>query len=214
MKGHVQDALRSEFTTLWLAGAEDEPANAGRVFQALLDHYSQPGRHYHNLDHVNHCLDQSRLVAGLLADVRALNLAIWFHDSVYDPLASDNEAKSAVFFREHAARAMTDSLVDAVVRLILVTKAGQVPRQADEAFMVDIDHSSFGLPWEPFLVDSLAVRAERTHLTDEQYSIQQSRMLTGLLDRESVFATDFFRARYEHIARLNISRYLAMIGRR
>jgi predicted metal-dependent HD superfamily phosphohydrolase len=213
MDGQVKDGLRSEFTTLWLAGADDEPANAGRVAQVLLDHYSQSGRHYHNLDHVNHCLDQSRLVEGLLANVRALNLAIWFHDSVYDPMASDNEAKSAMLFRELAGRAMTDSLIDDVVRLILVTGSGQVPRQADEAFMVDIDHSSFGLPWEPFLADSLAVRAERTHLTDEQYSIQQSRMLTGLLEREAVFVTDFFRARYEHVARSNISRYLAMIAR-
>jgi predicted metal-dependent HD superfamily phosphohydrolase len=214
MKVSMKDRLKREFTALWLAVADDAPANAARVFEALVDHYAEPGRHYHNLDHVNHCLEQVRLVEGLIPQVHAIKLAIWFHDSVYDPLATDNEAESAAFFRDLAGRVMSAHVVDDVTRLIMVTKSGRVPDRADEAFMIDIDYSSFGLPWEPFLADSLAVRAERPHLTDEQYSVQQSRMLTGLLHRDVVFRTDVFRARYEDGARSNIGRYLDLIARR
>lgn len=206
--------LKNEFIELWLGVAEDEPANAGHICQSLLEHYAEPGRHYHTIDHVNHCLGQARLVTDLLPDVSALKLAIWFHDCVYDPLARDNEARSAALFRELAAPVMTPLLVDDVERLVLVTQAGQAPRHADESYMIDIDLSSFGLPWDPFLADSLAVRAERPHLTDDQYVVQQSRFLNGLLERESVFSTDFFRARYEDVARSNIDRYLGLIGRR
>jgi len=208
----VNDQLISEFMALWLGVSDDEPARAGQVCQALLDLYAEPGRHYHNLDHVRHCLGQARLVAGLLPDTSALNLAIWFHDCVYDPMARDNEARSAALFRELASPVMASSIEDDVERLVLVTKAGQRPQREDESYMVDIDLSSFGLPWEPFLADSLAVRAERQHLTDEQYAVQQSRFLEGLLQRDAVFTTGFFRDRYEHIARSNISRYLEAIA--
>lgn len=197
---------------LWLGVADDEPGRAERVCQALLDRYAEPGRHYHTINHVNHCLGQARLMAGLLPDVAALNLAIWFHDCVYDPMGRDNEARSAELFRELAAPVMASPLVDDVERLVLVTRAGQAPRQADESYMVDIDLSSFGLPWEAFLADSLDVRAERPHLTDGQYAVQQSRFLNSLLQRDAVFATDFFRERYEDVARANISRYLESIS--
>ena len=214
MQNHDTERLKREFETLWLAVAEDDPAHADHVCQVLTGHYSEPGRYYHNLAHVNHCLGQARLVAGLLPDVHALELAIWFHDVVYDPRAHDNEARSATLFRELSGPVMAAAIVDHVERLVLVTQAGRTPRQADEACMVDIDYSSFGLPWEPFLADSLAVRAERSHLTDEQYVVQQSGMLQGLLRREAVFTTELFRARYEDTARSNIARYLELIGRR
>ena len=197
---------------LWLGVADDGPGHAGHVCQVLLDRYAEPGRHYHTINHVNHCLGQARLVTGLLPDAGALNLAIWFHDCVYDPMARDNEAMSAKLFRELAAPVMASPLVDDVERLVLVTQAGQVPGRVDEGYMVDVDLSSFGLPWEPFLADSLAVRAERPHLTDQQYAVQQSRFLNSLLERDAVFATDFFRKRYEDVARSNISRYLQSIS--
>lgn len=207
----MQDRLKGEFMELWLGVAEDDPANAEHVFRALMDHYAEPGRHYHTLNHVDHCLGQARLVVGMLPDVNALNLAIWFHDAIYDSRAGDNEARSAALFRDVAGHVMPIDLVDDVDRLVLVTQSGQVPRRADESFMVDIDLSSFGLPWDPFLSDSLAVRAERPHLSDDQYAVQQSRFLTALLRRDAVYSTDFFRARYELVARSNISRYLEVL---
>ncbi len=109
---------------------------------------------------------------------------------------------------------MASPLVDDVERLVLVTQAGQVPGRVDESYMVDVDLSSFGLPWEPFLADSLAVRAERPHLTDQQYAVQQSRFLNSLLERDAVFATDFFRKRYEDVARARISADISSRSRR
>ena len=127
--------------------------------------------------------------------------------------ASDNEARSASLFRELAGPVMTNrQRLDDVERLILVTRFGEVPRRDDEAYMADIDYSSFGLPWGQFYADSLAVRAERPDLSDEQFAGQQSRFLAHLLDRETLYRTKFFRSLYEDVARANIARYVRMLG--
>lgn len=209
----MSDAHESGFTTLWLGVSSDGPARSRQVYRSLADRYAEPGRRYHTMDHVQQCLSQASLVTELIPGSAALELAIWFHDAVYDALASDNEARSAALFRNLAGPVMPGPLVADVARLILVTQSGQAPLQADEDFMVDIDYTSFGLPWEAFLADSLAVRAERPQLTDVQYAVQQSRFLEGLLNRDVLYRTEFFRARYEDNARSNIARYLAMIGR-
>ena len=80
----------------------------------------------------------------------------------------------------------------------------------------DGDRDSCGdqlaLPWGQFYADSLAVRAERPDLSDEQFAGQQSRFLAHLLDRETLYRTKFFRSLYEDVARANIARYVRMLG--
>jgi predicted metal-dependent HD superfamily phosphohydrolase len=49
----------------------------------LIAAYKAPNRHYHNLAHVEDCLDQLARVEGLSAAERAiLEAAIWWHDVV------------------------------------------------------------------------------------------------------------------------------------
>lgn len=65
---------------------------AERVFDGLMELYSEENRAYHNLLHIDRMLswlDES----GEASD--AVELAIWFHDAIYDPQGSQNEAKSA-----------------------------------------------------------------------------------------------------------------------
>ena len=62
-----------------------------------------------------------------------IEMAIWFHDCIYEPLARDNEAKSAEHFRKQLGPYLDEALVGRVERLILATDPGK-PRsgQADE----------------------------------------------------------------------------------
>ena len=63
------------------------------AFQKLVAAYEAAGRHYHTLAHIEHLL--RRLEALPLHDAPVVELAVWFHDAVYNPLKSDNEAHSA-----------------------------------------------------------------------------------------------------------------------
>jgi predicted metal-dependent HD superfamily phosphohydrolase len=65
------------------------------VFAELTRAYSSPGRYYHNLTHIKDCLrvfDEAKELAERPAEVE---LAIWFHDAIYDTRASGNEQQSA-----------------------------------------------------------------------------------------------------------------------
>lgn len=70
-------------------------------YQQLLAHYSQPQRAYHTLAHLTECLIQLEAVRHLAQQPALLELALWFHDAVYDPTQDghdpqyNNEQQSA-----------------------------------------------------------------------------------------------------------------------
>ena len=62
----------------------------------LVAAYTAPGRHYHNLAHIEDCLAALARVDNLSAAEREiLTEAIWWHDVVYDATRTDNEEFSA-----------------------------------------------------------------------------------------------------------------------
>ncbi|MFO1394024.1 MAG: TIR domain-containing protein [Steroidobacteraceae bacterium] len=184
---------------------------AGSLTAALRARYREPVRRYHTLDHIRHCLRHVDVAAALVPDADTLRLAVWFHDAVYEPASPANEARSADYARAMLAPHLPSARLDDVVRLVLVTRYGETPRRDDEAWMVDVDYSSFGLPWEEFLRDSRAVREERPDLDEEDFAVQQSRFLEELLAREHLYCTLHFRERCEARARENIRRYLGLL---
>lgn len=58
---------------------------AGETFDLLVDAYSQKHRHYHTGAHIDHCLREFDVAAGLAIEPAEVELALWFHDAIYDP---------------------------------------------------------------------------------------------------------------------------------
>lgn len=200
---------KKRFKALWnrclLAGAASDGV---AVYQELVKRYSEPHRYYHTPAHIGHCLRQLDLAAGLMDNADAVELGLWFHDVIYDPRASDNELKSAELFTAQADDHMDADFRRRVYDLILITIHPEQPRSLDQEFMVDIDLSSFALPWPAFRRDSNAVRNEYAHMSDKQFYPAQIRFLRALLARPSFFFTEFFRERYETTAHDNITRHI------
>ncbi len=82
----------------------------------------------------------------------------------------------------------------------------------DRRFIVDIDLSGFGAPWEEFMRHGAQLRAESAQLTDDQYHAGQVIFLGRLQRRSRFFFTDYFRDRYETQARENLERVLAELA--
>ena len=83
------------WTSLWeRIGAQ---GNAHEVYNDLVARYSEPCRVYHTLVHIRHCLDEFEQVRHLATNPDTVELALWYHDAIYNTKAKDSEERSAVF---------------------------------------------------------------------------------------------------------------------
>jgi predicted metal-dependent HD superfamily phosphohydrolase len=199
--------FEQRFVALWeAAGSSRGKDNARHIYLELKNRYDEPHRHYHTIDHIRFCLEQVDRIPDEYPHKTAVELALWFHDVIYEIGDPQNERNSAEWFRGRADGDLPDNLVDQVYRMIIATEHRQPPAEGDVAYVVDIDLSSFGRPYDEFLEDSRRVRAESIHLTDEQFSEGQCAFLRNLLARDRIYRSDLFRELYEDQARSNIRR--------
>ena len=208
---------KPRFLALWGRCKTDTGVDDGDlVYDCLFDYYSEASRHYHTPLHSEHCLRQFDAARAEMVDPDAIELALWFHDVIYetDVDSGENERASAELFSQCAGTQFETSFRDQVYRLIMVTTHSESPQTLDEAFMVDIDLSSFGLPWAAFSSDSEHVRAEFPQHPDDVFYTKQRVFMESLLNRDNFCFTEFFRARHEAQAKENISRHLEMIRQR
>lgn len=198
--------LEERFCSLWQGCAG---ADADNVWQKLCSHYQEPHRHYHTLEHIAHCLSELDLARDHIAEFSATEMAIWFHDIIYHYGARDNEILSVAYFKELAEPDMSADFIDRVSEFIIATQHCGAAKDSAIAYMVDIDLSGFGLPWEEYLADSNALRYEAGEVSDEQYYQGKLRFLTELQRWPNLYQSPFFKMRLETAAQSNIARYTA-----
>ncbi|MBX6367733.1 MAG: hypothetical protein IRZ04_07110, partial [Rhodospirillales bacterium] len=137
----------------------------------------------------------------------AVELALAWHDAVYDPRASDNEEKSAALFRAAATRHRLEPRLAAdVERLILRTKTHLAGSRPDEQIMIDIDLSILGAAPDVFDAYDRSIRREYAHVPEAEWRERRTAVLRRFLLRDPLFTTRFFRERYEAQARDNLAR--------
>ena len=205
----------TRFKSLWRCCAD--PAlddRAASIYADVKAHYMEPHRRYHTPVHIAHCLKQLDLSKAHMDNPDAVEMAIWFHDVIYDAKATDNEQQSADYFVRLCGDELSPDFKSTVNQLIMVTIHRKHPVINDEKFIVDIDLSSFGLPWERMFKDSEGVRNEFSHMSDEEFYPAQKIFLDSLLARKTFCFTEFFRERHEQMARDNIRRYLESLRKR
>src|SRR5262245_66185655 len=57
-------------------------------FEALAERYAEPHRYYHTSRHIAECLAEVDHVRHLARDPVAVELALWFHDAIYETHAA------------------------------------------------------------------------------------------------------------------------------
>ena len=203
------DRFRSLWQRCLIEGAAD---NSSEIHQHLLDGYQEPQRHYHTLAHIEQCLgmfDQCKLLA---SKPDALELAVWFHDVIFEPGKSDNEKRSAQLYLQLSDGVHDEPTRGLVDRLIMATlHDGSSLADSDAIYMVDIDLSSFGLSWDEFLQDSQNLRLESAALSDAEYYRRKTNFQSCLLAKERFYLSDYFAERLETQARANLARYFAYL---
>lgn len=176
--------------------------------------YQAPGRHYHDLRHVEALLGHARACADAIADRDAVEAAIWFHDAVYDPRRSDNEERSAALAQARLAGSADAARIAHVAAMIRATASHVCPDFADAAqgrdcaLFVDMDLAILGSVEADFDAYDAAVRREYDWVAEPQWRRGRRAVLAGFLARPAIYATARFRASHEARARRNLTRAL------
>ena len=188
-------------------------AEGARTFEELVSRYAEPHRRYHTLEHIEQCLRGFDRFRGLAERPAEVELAIWFHDMVYDPRATDNEARSAELARARLlGHGASGPATDRVVAHILATEKHRGDDR-DSALVIDLDLSILGAEWPAFVAFERAIRVEYKHVPTLLFEIGRKRVLRSFARRPTIYRFDEIRQELEASARENLRRRLEGEGK-
>lgn len=183
------------------------------TFHELEKQYREKHRAYHNIDHIAACLDQLDAIPTAVPLKKEIELAIWFHDCIYNPYGKENELKSAkkaeLFLQRQKADAGTISLI---FDLIMATLHTQLPKNEAEALLQDIDLSILGAKPEHYNIYSEKVRREYKRVPRILYRKKRKEILSHFLQKNHIYHTPLFHGKFEEIARKNLKKEIIALS--
>jgi predicted metal-dependent HD superfamily phosphohydrolase len=186
-----------------------------QLFREVLACYGEPRRKYHSLQHLGECLEHFDELRSETEFPQEVELALWFHDAIYDVLRKDNEARSAEWARSSVLAGGGGKIsADRIQALIMATRHDAAPTGVDARVLVDIDLWILGAPDRRFDEYEQQIREEYRHVPDFLFGPKRKAILQAFLKRPRIFNTSRYVDLYENQARSNISRSLErLVGR-
>lgn len=188
----------------------------------LLERYEQPHRKYHTSVHLSEMLTALKTLYKRhhTATPRAVLLAAWFHDAVYEANPGDDEAASADLARTTltplaSTGSLTNREVTAIAHLIELTASHQLAdgieeytsgalTRADAAFFLDADLAILAADSPRYTRYVAGVRAEYAHYAPDAFTRGRAAILQGFLNRTAIYASDTAHLLWDAPARLNL----------
>jgi predicted metal-dependent HD superfamily phosphohydrolase len=180
--------------------------------EALLAAYGEAHRHYHSLRHLEDCLAKLDVAAELAEEPAEVEIALWFHDAIYNPMKGGNELASA----EWAKRFLTEAgakpgSAESVYALVMATQHAVPATTRDAKLLVDIDLSILGANDDDYDAFEKNVRKEYRWVPYFLYRKKRREVLQSFLDRPAIYENALFRDQYELKARENLRRAIAAL---
>lgn len=195
----------TRFQQVWRTVTRGVP-RAG-LFAELASAYGDASRHYHGTTHLLDCLQQFDRVQHLAEHPHEVEVALWFHDAIYNAKAKDNEERSAAWaVRVLSASGVAIEVITRIEALILLTRHQASPTAADEQLLVDIDLSILGAEKTIYDQYSKNIHAEYAWVPMADYCRGRAAVLEQFQTRPFIYSTTWFRDRYEMRARENMQR--------
>ncbi len=191
------------------------------MISRLIPRYAEPHRRYHTWSHIGACFEaRERLVTagarvGDPEEVRefAVDLALLYHDAIYEPLAKDNEERSAqLLLDEGLSAGLKLDVLERASAFILTTKHDAIPISEPARIVVDADLSILGSDDATFDRYEDAIRQEYSVVPDAAFAAGRMKVMDGFRRREHIFQTKAARDLWERKARENIGRSLRRWG--
>lgn len=182
----------------------------------LITNYNSNNRFYHNLEHINDCLNELSKLSKLLdsQDLIIIYFAIIFHDIIYDVSAKkwENENNSSIFAELYLNDLWIDQKFVTKVKDMINLTANHLVDENNELwkFMIDIDLSILWRDWSSYYSYAQKIRKEYSKFSDIDYIIWRLNFLEWLLNRQ-IYQTKYFIDLYEKQAKLNIQKEIQLL---
>lgn len=188
---------------------------ADEFWQKISAAYSEKGRYYHTLIHVDQLLDLSIKYSDNIMDINNLQLSVFYHDVVYFATKNNNEEKSAELAEAHLKQLSIETeKIEKCKNFIIATKSHLNPAiDTDLDFFLDFDLEKLGAPWIEYEEYTKQIRLEYKIYPKPIYNKGRKKVLEHFLTQERIFKTLEFFENYEQTARENLERELAILSK-
>lgn len=196
--------LKETFIEL-LTKFTDDISLTNKFWSEIEEKYSDKKRYYHTLTHLDNLQNQLCEVKDKITNWESILFTLYYHDIVYNALKSDNEEKSAELaeLRMKQINVPTE-IIENCKSQILATKTHQDNSDIDTNFFIDADLSILGQDIETYKVYFQNVRQEYSIYPDIIYNPGRKKVLQHFLEMDRIFKTDYFYAKFENQAKLNL----------
>jgi predicted metal-dependent HD superfamily phosphohydrolase len=175
------------------------------VQHRLLEMWQEPHRDYHGMSH----LESGLAALDTLGGTQLEKIAFWCHDAVHTNTSPDDEHASVDIAEQLLWGNLTDSELDEVTRLILITINHRPDAQdAAGARVSDADLVGLALDWDAYEENIEGIRVELPELSGRAWRARRRKQVEGLVARPQLFFTDYGREHWEDRARVNLLREL------
>lgn len=186
--------------------------NDVKTYHKLIKYYSESHRFYHTAEHIEDMLMLFDKYIHLIQHKKEVELAIWFHDAVYDIHSKSNELDSAVladnFLLKHG---VAKELIPRIHQLICSTRHDSKLTDNDQKILTDIDLSILGTEKDAFERYEQNIRKEYADIDQQTYMLGRLGILRMFNNREFIYQTKEFRKSYEDKARKNLNRSIKQL---
>lgn len=175
--------------------------------------YEESSRAYHGLSHIRALLKHLSEQRALAKAPLSIELAIWFHDAVYDTTRHDNEEQSAQLAERYMPEwGCAPELVAAVASKVRATQRHEwLDGDSDTALFLDLDLSVLASRTEVYDRYAEQIAQEYAWVPPELYRAGRIKVLQGFLSRPTIFFTPVLAEQWDVLARENLHRELSAL---
>ncbi|MDW9382963.1 hypothetical protein GFU89_22540 [Chryseobacterium sp. JV558] len=203
--------LKNQFDQLCSSFTNDQQL-INILWKEIETKYSEKGRHYHNLLHLENMFSELEAVKSNISDFTAISFSVFYHDVIYDATSKINEEKSAAKAEKRLAELHLDkNTISIISEQILATKSHQKSGHEDTNYLLDADLSVLGKDFKTYLEYTQNIRKEYSIYPDFLYKPGRKKVLKHFLELESIFKTEYFKKKYEVQAKENIAAELRLL---
>ncbi len=199
----------SQWQQLWQRLGATPDKVPDKLYYELIARYNEVPRYYHTLQHLNECLEKFELLRTFAKFPAEIEIALWFHDAIYEPSRHDNEELSADWAKSSILSACLDKVIaERIYNLVMSTQHQANPTSVDEQILVDVDLAILGAKPDRFEEYEQQVRQEYAFVPKTLFRAKRKEILMQFQARATIYNTNQFIEIYEQQARINIRQAL------